>query len=77
MASLDDRVAAAATTLWKIHKRIDPLAIIAQLGWFHGALEKRWRERDVDCLETVLLLPPHKLPAVLVSLRRWCEREGG
>ena len=50
MASLDERVSAAAATVLKFHKRIDPLEVIVQLGWHHGFHEQRWRAREVDCL---------------------------
>jgi hypothetical protein len=76
MASLDERVSAAAATVLKFHKRIDPLEVIVPLGCHHGFHEQRWRAREVDCLDTSLFLSSIKLPAALASSQRWCEREG-
>ena len=73
---LADRVTRAAETLLAVHEYVAPVDVLLSIRWLDGSSEKRWRQGQADCLESVIQTNPLRIAEAMARLRSWAEGKG-
>jgi hypothetical protein len=73
---LHDRVARAAEAALAAQNYVSCIDVIVGIGWTDPGTVKRWRLGQVDCLEGVLQVNPHRISEAMKLFRSWATERG-
>jgi len=69
--TLDERVTKAAEATLAAQHYVSLLDVIVGIGWIDPGTVRRWRQRQVDCLEDTLQTDPSRISEAINLLRSW------
>jgi hypothetical protein len=73
---LAERVIEAAEASLAARKYVSPIDVLLGLGWLDPNSAKRWRQGQIDCLESVVQANPLRISEALDLLRSWAASKG-
>jgi hypothetical protein len=73
---LADRVVAAAEAALAAQDYVSPVDVLVGIGWTESGTVKRWRQGQIDCLESALQTSPSRVSEAMTLLRSWAAERG-
>ncbi len=73
---LADRVTQAAETALAAQGYVSPIDVLAGLRWIDPGAEKRWQQRQLDCLEDAIQTNPSRIAEAMTLFRSWAAQKG-
>jgi hypothetical protein len=73
---LADRVIEAAEAALAAQDYVSPVDVLVGIGWTESGTVKRWRQGQIDCLESALQTSPSRLSEAMTLLRSWAAERG-
>ncbi|MDR3437026.1 hypothetical protein [Telmatospirillum sp.] len=75
-ATLSERVTKAAEAALAARKYVCPIDVLAGIGWLDPGTEKRWRQGQVACLESVVQANLSRISEAMEVFRSWADGKG-
>ena len=75
-AKLADRVGKAAETTLAAQHYVSPLDVLVGIGWLDPGAVKRWRQGQIDCLESVIQTNLPRISEAMRLFRSWAAGKG-
>jgi hypothetical protein len=73
---LADRVIEAAEAALAAQDYVSPVDVLVGIGWTESGTVKRWRQGQIDCLESAIQTNPSRLSEAMMLLRSWAAERG-
>jgi hypothetical protein len=68
---LADRVAKAAEASLAAHDYVSPIGVFLGIGWLDPNTARRWRQRQLDCVEEAMQTNPQRLSEAMEETIIW------
>src|SRR5271155_3840448 len=75
-AKLADRISKAAETALAAQHYVSPLDVLVGVGWLDPGAVKRWRQGQIDCLESVIQTNLPRISEAMRLFRSWAAGKG-
>jgi hypothetical protein len=73
---LADRVIEAAEAALAAQEYVSPVDVFIGIGWTESGTVKRWRQGQIDCLQSALQTSPSRVSEAMTLLRSWAAERG-
>jgi hypothetical protein len=73
---LADRVIEAAEAALAAQDYVSPVDVFIGIGWTESGTVKRWRQGQIDCLQSALQTSPSRVSEAMTLLRSWAAERG-
>ena len=73
---LADRVIEAAEAALAAQDYVSAADVLVGIRWVDGGTVKRWRQGQVDCLESAIQTSPQRITEAMALLRSWAAERG-
>lgn len=74
--TLDQRVIEAAEAAFAAQKHVSPIDVLVGLRWLDGGAVKRWRQGQIESLESAISTNPARISAAIELFRSWAVANG-
>jgi hypothetical protein len=75
-AKLTDRVSKAAEAALAAQHYVSPLDVLVGIGWLDPGAVKRWRQGQINCLESVVQTNLSRISEAMKLFRSWAAGKG-
>jgi hypothetical protein len=73
---LADRVIEAAEAALAAQDYVSPVDVFIGIGWTESGTVRRWRQGQIDCLESAVQTSPSRVSEAMTLLRSWAAERG-
>jgi hypothetical protein len=73
---LADRVIEAAEAALAAQDYVSPVDVFIGIGWTESGTVRRWRQGQIDCLESAVQTNPSRVSEAMTLLRSWAAERG-
>jgi hypothetical protein len=75
-SKLAERVTRAAESALAAQSYVSCIDVLVGIGWLDGGAVKRWRQGQLDCLESTLQTKPSRISEAMKLFRSWASARG-